>query len=58
MLPGLGDVKYSKGWAFGVGGWGTICYFFKDKIDTNASGQLVESKPKFGEKGLCFMLPV
>lgn len=32
--------------------------FLEDKIDTNVSSQLVESKPKFGEKGLCFMLPV
>lgn len=61
LLPGLGDVKYSKGWAFGVGGWGmgnNLLFFLEDKIDTNASSQFLESKPKFGEKGLCFMLPV
>lgn len=32
MLHGLGDVKYSKGWAFGVGGWGmrnNLLYFFR-----------------------------
>lgn len=59
MLPGLGDVKYSKGWAFGAWGWGmgnNLLFFLEDKIDSKASSQFVESKPKSWEKGLCFML--
>lgn len=66
MLPGQGDVKYSKGWAFGVWRWGmgdggwamgnNLLFFLEDKIDTKASSQFVELKPKSWDKGLGFKL--